>query len=362
MKKLVIILLVFLVNLGSMLHAASSEEASLVTPTTLFRVQPAEGKAPIYLLGSVHTKPYETYPSVVLQAVDKAADNKGYIFTEVSIAEPSDEEMNTLFKILSFDTFQSTLKKKAQDWREDESLISAWIDFYKEQCIGQEMKPLIIDALDPSPGSCAEGSQDRELPLFHPSFIKYLKAEGVSPALVKLSEQGLDMHAPKSFSLENQLFLETYEERFSITLRQEDLENFYIFKQDMEWLKALYADASSSPTLSEADLEAQANIAYQLLCQYPLVDFSPHMPSSHLPERNRAWARKLDSFFASSTFDKPLLIIVGAAHLGGETGFLSYFHEKKMPIFHIHEGTDGLLVEKEFKVDPALFDQDLSKL
>lgn len=333
--------------LSSCRAAVCQEEERLdpsLTPTTLYRVQVNSAAPPVYLLGSIHTKPHETYPVIVSQVIKKTSEEKGRLFIEVNLTK-KEEDIEIFLQEVSMKEWVDLLRESAQTHAKDPALIEHWEQSYiawttKQDHIEPEMKRLL----------------ERHIP--HPFFVNYYwKLEKDSPS--DKEEKGIDNYAAHLFAPEYQECLETDKDRVSFAKEhQAHLENFLLFEMDIaDCLKHFEESASEKENSDTGTKIATATQhAYEHVLYYPLYDFEDReADQTHsLKERNLLWQSKLDEFL-STPLQQSLLILVGAYHLGGATGLLSYFSEKGMPIYRVYQDEREKPVEKEFIVDPALF-------
>ena len=335
--------------LSSCRAAVCQEEERLdssFTPTTLYRVQVDLAAPPVYLLGSIHTKPHETYPVVVSQVIKKTSEEKGRLFTEINFKK-DEEDMENFLKEVSMKEWVDHLRASAKmhsnetltkDSRLIEQCEQSYITWMTKQAdIEPQMKRLL----------------ERHIP--HPFFVSYyLKLEKDSP--IDEEKKGIDHYASHLFPPEYQEGLETEKDRVSFAKdNKSHLENFLLFEMDVADCLKHFEESASEKENSDTGTKraSEAQHAYEHVLSYPLYDFEGKQ-THNMKERNHLWRSKLDEFL-STPLQQSLLILVGAYHLGGATGLLSYFSEKGMPIYRVYQDEKEKSLEKEFIVDPALF-------
>jgi predicted 2-oxoglutarate/Fe(II)-dependent dioxygenase YbiX len=347
MKFFIRVLFLFILASYFISQAAPGEDESTPLPTSLFRIQ-TSNEAPVYVLGSIHTKKRETYPKVVHETVRQIHQSGGHLFTEV-LLEDDLTQVTRVLQQFSIETFSEGLNASALLHGKEKEIMDQWAEIYKNliqtQCphIEETLKNLLLTHVP------------------HPLFVSYLlELEEGSPS--EAAQQGIDYHISELFSKENKYSLESQDARLSLALEEDHLRNFLMFEDTVKNLSAqasqIQSDAPSSvkaevPEAKEEVVE-ESEQWYRLFLANPLYKVStPEFAT--LEERNQLWRTKLDEVLSDPHHKRPLLLVTGAFHLGGPTGLLEYFHQKGMSLFQIHEGKEHQCIEREFVVDPALF-------
>ena len=321
MKKIILFrtrlsLLLFLLLLGSGQASILAQETDPLVPTSLFRARFPDGKD-ISLLGTQHNLPYEALPPAVrhhIEALAKQASNCGcQLITEADDQRDHSAMLADYLAELQYDAHQ-----KGKDFASFTEWTDLWTEMFHFYIHPKAMKPFP-----------------------HPWFVQkmYDAYESTLEEMVT-KEEGMDEHIEDLFPFCD--YALDKDEDFSVTsITPQDLRSYSLFEQSVSKVKKLWTQEKEKIVLrSSGDPRKNSkkhhfNFATNLtyFFQYnPFFDSEDLFRKAYgkdadiyvLSYRNQLWHERFAEVFPSL---RRCLVIVGMAHLGGETGLLNFFHQ-----------------------------------
>lgn len=241
----------------------------------------------IYVQGSVHVLKAENYP--LDPAIEQVYAESGTLVFEADLKEMTSPETQKM--IMSKAVFEHGRTLKSELSPDVYALLAAELkETGMPEAAVQSFKPWFVSIL---------------------ILVPRMQAMGLNPEL------GLDQYFYRKATADGKkvVGLESLEFQFNLfdTLSDEDQDAFTRY-----FLKDLKQNLTMIPEILAAwkngDIETLNGIFTEGFKEYP------DMFDQFLTRRNRDWVRKLSQMPAA---EKPVMVVVGAGHLGGETGLVA---------------------------------------
>ena len=328
-------------------QAASSEEDTDLSPSSLFLVRFPDGKE-ISLLGTMHTYNYKSLPDAVRSHIEELAECAA---KKECILVQEQAEDRTVHLSSHLDASKENLEISSfQKW---EKLVEEMVQTFLTP---DEMFLLI-----------------KEFP--HPLMVHELyTVYGSSMEYLFQQIKGLDMYVGELFPNEVSYGLDKDEDHPATDISPEKFTSYRLFAETVEEIEKKYWAPEKAQLLSsgKSTLEEEPwqkmfrKNLYQFFHYNPLFDsedFATKFPKEGIPSiyrlqyRNQLWHTRLDEILPTA---KNALIMVGMAHLGGETGLLNFFHQKGGHISQVWTNDPGSIMRKkpmDLTATPDLFER-----